>query len=49
MTGKDSEDRIRLGISSCLLAEEVRYDEGHKLDHYLADTLGKYVRCPCLP
>jgi uncharacterized protein YbgA (DUF1722 family)/uncharacterized protein YbbK (DUF523 family) len=35
--------KIRLGISSCLLGEKVRYDGGHKLDHFLTDTLGKYV------
>jgi uncharacterized protein YbgA (DUF1722 family)/uncharacterized protein YbbK (DUF523 family) len=39
-----------LGISSCLLGKPVRYDGGHKLDHYLADTLGRHVRwlpvCP---
>lgn len=43
-------DKIRIGISSCLLGEKVRYDGGHKLDHYLADTLGRYVEwvpvCP---
>lgn len=43
-------DRIRIGISRCLLGENVRYDGGHKLDHYLAYTLGKYVEwvavCP---
>lgn len=41
---------IRLGISACLLGEPVRYDGGHQLDHYLKDTLGKYVEfvpvCP---
>jgi uncharacterized protein YbgA (DUF1722 family)/uncharacterized protein YbbK (DUF523 family) len=37
------EEKIRLGISSCLLGERVRYDGGHKLDHFLKDTLGKYV------
>lgn len=37
------DDRIRLGISSCLLGNKVRYDGGHKLDHFLAETLGKYV------
>lgn len=36
-------DKIRLGISSCLLGNPVRYDGGHKLDHFLTDTLGKYV------
>ncbi|MGD0916477.1 MAG: DUF523 and DUF1722 domain-containing protein [Thermodesulfobacteriota bacterium] len=41
---------IRLGISSCLLGENVRYDGGHKLDRFLTDTLGQYVEylpvCP---
>lgn len=32
-----------VGISSCLLGEKVRYDGGHKLDHYLRDILGRYV------
>ncbi len=35
--------RIRLGISSCLLGNTVRYDGGHKLDHYLKGTLGRYI------
>ena len=34
-------DKIKLGISSCLLGENVRYDGRHKLDHYLKDKLGK--------
>ncbi len=36
-------DDIKLGISSCLLGQEVRYDGGHKLDRFLRDTLGRYV------
>src|SRR5512135_501449 len=36
-------EKIKLGISSCLLGEKVRYDGGHKLDHYIKETLGKYV------
>ena len=44
------EDLIRLGISTCLLGEHVRYDGGHKLDRFLVETLGKYVEfvpvCP---
>ncbi len=44
------EQSIRLGISSCLLGEKVRYDGGHKLDSFIAYTLGKYVEfvpvCP---
>ncbi len=35
--------KILLGISSCLLGNKVRYDGGHKLDHFLTDTLGQYV------
>ena len=42
--------KIKLGISSCLLGENVRYDGGHKLDRFLKDTLGQYVEyvpiCP---
>ena len=34
---------VRIGISSCLLGEKVRYDGGHRLDGYLRDTLGQYV------
>lgn len=43
-------DKIRLGISSCLLGEMVRFDGGHQLNRYLRDTLGEYVEyvpvCP---
>jgi len=42
--------KIRLGISSCLLGNMVRYDGGHKLDEFLVRTLGAYVEyvpvCP---
>lgn len=41
---------VKLGISSCLLGEPVRYDGQHKHDRYLTDVLGKYVEwvpvCP---
>ena len=36
-------EKIKLGISSCLLGNRVRYDGGHKLDYFLRDTLGRYV------
>lgn len=36
-------EKIRLGISSCLLGEKVRYDGGHKHDPWLTETLGRYV------
>src|SRR4030067_1784376 len=43
-------ERIKLGVSTCLLGESVRYDGGHKLDRFLTDTLGQYVEyvpvCP---
>jgi uncharacterized protein YbbK (DUF523 family) len=34
-------EKIKLGISTCLLGENVRYDGGHKLDRFLTDTLGQ--------
>ncbi|MCY4599925.1 MAG: DUF523 and DUF1722 domain-containing protein [Acidobacteria bacterium] len=41
---------LRIGISSCLLGEEVRYDGGHKRDRFLVQTLGPLVEwvsvCP---
>lgn len=36
-------EKIKVGISSCLLGNKVRYDGGHKLDRYLTETLGRYV------
>jgi len=36
-------EKIKIGISSCLLGNKVRYDGGHKLDRFLTDTLGQYV------
>ncbi len=41
---------ITIGVSACLLGEHVRYDGGHKHDHYISDTLGAYFNfvavCP---
>jgi uncharacterized protein YbgA (DUF1722 family)/uncharacterized protein YbbK (DUF523 family) len=41
---------IRVGISSCLLGREVRFDGGHKRDRFLTDVLGAFVEfvpvCP---
>jgi uncharacterized protein YbgA (DUF1722 family)/uncharacterized protein YbbK (DUF523 family) len=36
-------EKIKLGISTCLLGENVRYDGGHKLDRFFTETLGQYV------
>jgi uncharacterized protein YbgA (DUF1722 family)/uncharacterized protein YbbK (DUF523 family) len=44
------EGKFRIGISSCLLGHEVRWNGGHKLDKYLTYTLGQFVEyvpvCP---
>jgi uncharacterized protein YbbK (DUF523 family) len=44
------ETPIRIGVSTCLLGEHVRFDGGHKRDRFLVDILGRYVEwvpvCP---
>jgi uncharacterized protein YbgA (DUF1722 family)/uncharacterized protein YbbK (DUF523 family) len=41
---------IRIGISSCLLGQRVRFDGGQKRDAFLTDTFGRFVEwvpiCP---
>ena len=43
-------DRPRIGISACLLGEEVRFDGGHKRDVFLTEVLAPHVEwvpvCP---
>lgn len=43
-------EKIRLGVSTCLLGENVRFDGGHKHDLYLTETLGQFIEwvpvCP---
>lgn len=43
-------EKIRLGISSCLLGNNVRWNGGHAMDRFLVNSLGKYVEyvpvCP---
>ncbi len=43
-------EKIRIGVSKCLLGEPVRYDGQHKHDHFITDTLGRYFEfvgvCP---
>ena len=42
--------KIKIGISSCLLGEKVRFDGGHKQDRYITDILGDYfVFAPVCP
>jgi uncharacterized protein YbbK (DUF523 family) len=49
LTARDS-SRVRIGISSCLLGEKVRFDGGHKKDEFLTSHFGRYVEwvpvCP---
>ncbi|KAB7619532.1 YbgA family protein [Alkalilimnicola sp. S0819] len=44
------EQPIRLGVSSCLLGEQVRFDSGHKRSPFIADVLATYFEfvpvCP---
>ncbi|MCH2392301.1 MAG: DUF523 and DUF1722 domain-containing protein [Nitrospinales bacterium] len=35
-------EKIKIGMSSCLLGEEVRWDGDHKHDQYVRDVLGSY-------
>ena len=43
-------ENFRIGISSCLLGNMVRWNAGHKRDRFLTDTLGRFVEyvpvCP---
>lgn len=43
-------EKITIGVSACLLGQQVRFDGGHKLDRYITETLGQYVEyvpvCP---
>lgn len=50
MTASARERPLRVGISTCLLGQKVRFDGGHKHDRYLTDILGAYFEfvpvCP---
>jgi len=43
-------ERIKLGVSACLLGQNVRYDAGHCRDPFITGTLSQYVElvpvCP---
>ncbi len=34
---------LKIGVSSCLLGNEVRFDGGHKHDRYITGTLSNYI------
>jgi uncharacterized protein YbbK (DUF523 family)/uncharacterized protein YbgA (DUF1722 family) len=44
------ENRLRIGVSACLLGHHVRYDGGHKRDEFVTETLSRFVEyvpiCP---
>ncbi|MCG6894252.1 MAG: DUF523 and DUF1722 domain-containing protein [Desulfobacteraceae bacterium] len=44
------EEKVRIGISTCLLGEPVRWNGGHSRDRFITDTLGQYFEwvpvCP---
>ena len=44
------EEQIKIGVSSCLLGQNVRYNGGHSQDHFITDTLSQYFEfipvCP---
>lgn len=48
--GKQTQHEIRVGTSSCLLGEEVRYDGGHKRNVYILKSLANHFQlvpfCP---
>jgi uncharacterized protein YbgA (DUF1722 family)/uncharacterized protein YbbK (DUF523 family) len=45
-----TEEPIKIGVSSCLLGAEVRYNGGHKRNDFLVETFGSFVEfvsvCP---
>ncbi len=47
---RSAERPLRLGVSSCLLGQAVRYDGGHTRDRFVTDGLGSHVEwvpvCP---
>jgi len=42
MKNYNREEKIRIGVSSCLLGNKVRFDGGHKHDRYISETLGQF-------
>lgn len=43
MVAENNSTPIRIGISACLLGQNVRYDGGHQHDRFLTGTLGRFV------
>jgi uncharacterized protein YbgA (DUF1722 family)/uncharacterized protein YbbK (DUF523 family) len=43
MSARPPKEEIRIGISSCLLGHEVRYDGGHKKDSLVTGVLSRFM------
>ena len=39
----DDDQRLRLGVSACLLGRPVRFNGGHTRDTFVAETLARFV------
>ena len=41
---------MKIAVSACLLGQKIRFDGGHKHDHFITDELGTYAEfipfCP---
>lgn len=50
MTVRNPESKIKVGVSSCLLGEKVRWNGDHKQDRFVKDLLGQFFEwvptCP---
>jgi uncharacterized protein YbgA (DUF1722 family)/uncharacterized protein YbbK (DUF523 family) len=36
-------EKLKIGVSACLLGQNVRYNGGHQLNHFIRDILGQYM------
>jgi len=39
------DSKIKIGVSSCLIGEKVRWNGDHKQNHYVREILAKYFEC----
>ena len=39
------DSKIKIGVSSCLIGEKVRWNGDHKQNHYVKEILAKYFEC----
>ena len=50
MTDQTTDEPIRIGVSKCLLGENVRFDGGHSRDRFVTDEISRWVEyvpvCP---